>query len=88
MMDYPIDYTHYSTSEIIDIVQFLNHIEQYHASTKPINLKHIIQQYQRYQAIINNKAEEKKIDKAFQKQTNHSIYHTMQEIIKKTDSVK
>ncbi len=81
-MDYPIDYEHYDTDEIIDIVEFLNMLEQYIDNKATVDEDALVNQYTKFKAILNNKSEEKRIDKAFQKQTNISIYKTMQPLIK------
>ena len=86
-MEYPIDYSIYSVDEIVEIVEFLNLIEQYNPSNTQLNPV-LIKKYARYQAIINNKAEEKSIDKAFKKQTNLSVYETMKAIMNNEDSAK
>lgn len=81
-MDYPIDYDHYDTDEIIDIVEFLNLLEQYSVDKHAVDEATLIDQYNTFKSILNNKSEEKRIDKAFQKQTDISIYKTMQPLIK------
>jgi uncharacterized protein YktA (UPF0223 family) len=81
-MDYPIDYDHYDTDEIIDIVEFLNMLEQYSENRSNVDESELIEQYNVFKSILNNKSEEKRIDKAFQKQTNISIYKTMQPFVK------
>lgn len=81
-MDYPIDYDHYDINEIIDIVEFLNMLEHYSANKQDVDDDALIEQYKVFKSILNNKSEEKRIDKAFQKQTDISIYKTMQSLIK------
>ncbi|MFW6319082.1 MAG: UPF0223 family protein [Bacillota bacterium] len=81
-MDYPIDYDHYETDEIIDIVEFLNMLERYSIDKHAVDETTLIEKYALFKSIINNKAEEKRIDKAFQQQTNISIYKTMQTLLK------
>lgn len=81
-MDYPIDYDHYETEEIIDIVEFLNMLEQYSVDKLAVDETTLIEQYNVFKSILNNKSEEKRIDKAFQKQTDISIYKIMQPLVK------
>lgn len=68
-MDYPIDYTLYSTDEIIELVGFLHLLEQEHAHPGNIPPEALQAAYKKFRNIINNQAEEKKIAKAFEKQT-------------------
>ncbi|MFP4287184.1 MAG: UPF0223 family protein [Candidatus Izemoplasmataceae bacterium] len=79
-MDYPIDYSAYSTDEIIDIIDFLNHVEAYHKNPKAIDKIELKKKHEKFRSIIHNLTEEKKIDKAFLKLTNVSIYQTMKDL--------
>ncbi len=79
-MDYPIDYSLYSKEEIIDIIEFLNLLERYHDSNNAVSPTDVLKAYHIFSTIVNNKAEEKKIDAAFEKQTGFSIYKTIKEL--------
>lgn len=68
-MDYPIDYALYTTDEIIELVGFLHLLEQEHAHPKTIPAEALQAAYTRFRDVVNNQAEEKKITKAFEKQT-------------------
>ncbi|TVP94724.1 MAG: hypothetical protein EA374_05795 [Acholeplasmatales bacterium] len=68
-MDYPIDYTLYSTEEIIEIVGFLHLLEQNQAHPGMLPAEALKAAYARFRAVVNSPAEEKKIAKAFAKQT-------------------
>lgn len=79
-MDYPIDYSLYSTEEIVKLVEFMHLIEQYHDPEYTVNDQSVLSKYHDFTTIINNQAEEKKIGKAFEKQTGLSIYKTIKTI--------
>ena len=75
-VEYKIDYSLYTTEEIIDIIEFLNTLEM----PQDNNDETLLEKYTRFKNIINNQAEEKKIDQAFYKQTGISIYKTIQKL--------
>ena len=79
-MEYPIDYEQYTTEEIIKIIAFLSALETYQNHPKEVSVESLKTKYQTYRNIINNLSEEKRIDQAFEKQTNISIYQTMKKI--------
>ncbi len=83
-MDYPIDYDAYTTEEIVEIIAFLHALEQ-HKFGDEISADELLSRYNTYRSILNNKAEEKRIDKAFESQTGIAIYQTMN-AIKKSSS--
>jgi len=77
---FPIDYEAYDTDELADIAEFLALIEAYHRSKKAVEPSELKTKHERFREIVNSIAEEKRIDKLFEKQTGISIYHTMKEI--------
>ncbi|MFW5893002.1 MAG: UPF0223 family protein [Bacillota bacterium] len=78
---YPLDFEAYSTQEIEAVTRFLSMIEAYHdQDAKTPSDQALKKAYDAYRSILNSRAEEKRIDKAFEKQTGLSIYHTMQSI--------
>ena len=79
-MEYPIDYEHYTTEEIIKLVDFLSALEDYKENPKLVDKELLKDKYGVYRKILNNLSEEKKIDQAFEKQTNISIYQTMKNL--------
>lgn len=79
-MDYPIEYAAYSTDEIIQLIDFLNALEQFDKNPKTQDKDALKKKYASFKSILNNKTEEKKIDKAFLKLTNVSIYQTMKNL--------
>lgn len=79
-MDYPIDYASYSTDEIIAIIDFLNAIELFSNNPKAFDAETLKKKHSLFQSILNNKTEEKKMDKAFYQLTNVSIYQTMKNL--------
>lgn len=75
-MRFPVDFDAYTTQEITFLVDFLHRVDRVgHGTMKSDGL---LEDYKRFQAILNSKAEEKRIDKAFAQQTGVSIYKTMQ----------
>lgn len=78
-VEYPIDFEQYDTEEVVTIVEFLNMVERFHEG-EPIETETLKQAHATFQSIIANKAEEKRIDKAFEKQTGHSIYQTLKKL--------
>ncbi|MCF7925920.1 MAG: UPF0223 family protein [Candidatus Izimaplasma sp.] len=78
MYTYPIDYEQFTTVEIIEIVSFLNLVEE--ANEGKVDKNKLIQQYQNYQSIVNSKAMEKQIDKAFKNVSGYSVYQTIKTI--------
>jgi uncharacterized protein YktA (UPF0223 family) len=78
MYTYPIDYELYTKEEIIDIIDFLQAIEQ--ANESSIKHDDLRDKYQVYRQIIRSKSMEKQIDKAFKKASGYSIYQTMKQI--------
>ncbi|MFU8787295.1 MAG: UPF0223 family protein [Candidatus Izemoplasmataceae bacterium] len=79
-MNYPIDYEHYTTEEIIKIVEFLSLLEDYKVNPKHVDVEMLKAKYHTYRKILNNQSEEKTIDQAFEKQTQISIYQTMKKL--------
>ncbi len=77
---FPIDYEAYDTDELADIAGFLALIEAYHRSKKAVDESELKAKHARFQEIVNSIAEEKRIDKRFEKQTGISIYRTMKGI--------
>lgn len=75
MFNYPIDYTLYSTEEIVEIIEFLSMIED--ANNKNVDAKVLLGKYRNYTNIINAKSTLKKIDSDFLKVSGYSIYKTI-----------
>ena len=79
-MDYPIDYTQYTKEEIIELVSFLHSIEQYALDPKSVSQTELIKHHKTFCTILNNRSEEKRIDKLFKNQTGFSIYDIITKI--------
>ncbi len=77
---YPIDFEAYERDELIEIVEFLALLEQYHDERGNVSAEKLKQAHGRFREIVNSIAEEKRIDKAFAKQTGISIYQTMKNL--------
>ena len=78
MYTYPIDYDLYSMDEIVDIIDFLQAIEQ--ANESKIDSNVLLKKYDKYRKIIKSISMEKQIDKQFQKVSGYSIYKTIKKI--------
>lgn len=78
---FPIDFDAYTTEEIEALVTFLSMIEAYHSGgrEKP-TVAELKDAHSTYRTILNNKSEEKRIDRAFERQTGISIYRTMKTV--------
>lgn len=79
-LTYPLDFDQYSIDEIEALVSFLAMIETFHETPNKISKHRLIEKHQTFQSILNNKSEEKRIDRQFKKQTGISIYRTMQSL--------
>ena len=77
--DYIIDYDMFSVEEIVKIISFMKLIED--TKRKKVSKQVLIEKYNEYRTILNNKALEKQYDKMLLKKSNVSIYDTMKNII-------
>ncbi len=71
---YPIDHT-WTTDEIIDVIQFFQHIET--AYEKGISREIIMTSYRRFKEIVPSKSEEKKLFNQFEEESGYSSYHAV-----------
>lgn len=81
VQEYFLDYELFDTTEIIKITAFYKLIVNINKG-KSFKKEDIINKYNEYRSIINNKSLEKKYDSEFEKLYNCSIYKTMQNILK------
>lgn len=77
--DYIIDFDMFSVKETITIINFMHLIEE--TKNRKINKTLLIEKYNEYRTILNNKSLEKKYDKMLYKKSNISIYETMKNIL-------
>lgn len=77
--DYLIDYDMFNVEEIVKIISFMKLIED--TKRKKVSKQLLIEKYNEYRTILNNKALEKQYDKMLLKKSNVSIYDTMKNII-------
>ncbi|MFW6298348.1 MAG: UPF0223 family protein, partial [Bacillota bacterium] len=62
---YPLDFEAYSIEEIESITRFLSMVEAYHDQEEKTPRNEALKKaYQTYRSILNNRSEEKRIDKA------------------------
>jgi uncharacterized protein YktA (UPF0223 family) len=78
--EYLIDYDMFSVEEIVKIVNFFKLIENINKN-KRYKKDDVIEKYNEYRNILNNKSLEKQYDKMMEKRSNVSIYQTMKMII-------
>ncbi len=77
---YPLDFEQYTPAELADLIGFLDDVEAYTKGRGHIDEKRLIEQYATFKNILNNNAEEKRIDREFKRLTGISIYKTMRKI--------
>lgn len=80
LKEYKIDYDMFSLEEIVKIVSFFELIKKVNNKRK-YNKEEVINKYNEYRSILNNKALEKKYDKMLYDLDKISIYHTMKDIM-------
>lgn len=68
---YPIDY-HWSTQEIVDVINFFQQIESVYE--KGLKREVLMSAYRRFKEIVPSKAEEKKLCNEFQEISGYSSY--------------
>ncbi|MBQ8293029.1 MAG: UPF0223 family protein [Bacilli bacterium] len=77
-IDYQIDYDLFKVEEIVKIINFFKLIER--NKHHKISKEELINSYNEYRNILNNKSLEKQYDKMLQKQIGVSIYQTMKDL--------
>ena len=77
--DYLIDYDMFTVEEIVKIIGFMKLIED--TKRKKVSKQLLIEKYNEYRTILNNKTLEKQYDKMLLKKSNISIYDTMKNIL-------
>ena len=80
LKEYKIDYDMFSLEEIVKIVSFFELIKKVNNKRK-YNKEEVINKYNEYRNILNNKSLEKKYDKMLYDLDKISIYHTMKDIM-------
>lgn len=68
---YPLDFS-WSTEEISSVLSFLNKVEL--AYENKVDAMELLTSYRLFKQVVRSKAEEKQIDKAFEKASGYSIY--------------
>lgn len=75
MYTFPIDYDFYEQDEVVILVEFLAMIED--ANTGKVDKNVLLKKYNQFRSIVNNVAEEKTIDRDFEKLSGYSIFKTI-----------
>ena len=78
--EYAIDYDMFTVEEIVKIVNFFKIIENINKNRR-YKKDEVIEKYNEYRNILNNKSLEKQYDKMMEKRSNVSIYQTMKMVI-------
>ena len=78
--EYAIDYDMFTVEEIIKIVNFFKIIENINKNRR-YKKDEVIEKYNEYRNILNNKSLEKQYDKMMEKRSNVSIYQTMKMVL-------
>ncbi len=74
---YPIDYAEYDTEEITRLIAFLDYIDAIGKGRIEPDPRELRNRHREFRSIVNNKTEEKRIDRSFEKLTGVSIYKTV-----------
>lgn len=77
--EYKIDYDIFTALELIKIIQFFSLIEK--TKTSNVNKDLLIEKYNEYRKILNNKSLEKQYDKMLYEKSKVSIYQVMKNLI-------
>lgn len=78
MYSYPIDYTEFSSEEVIVLIEFFSLIED--ANEGKLNKVQLLKKYNEYRSILNSVSYEKKLEREFKKASGYSIYQTIKKI--------
>jgi uncharacterized protein YktA (UPF0223 family) len=78
--EYAIDYDMFTVEEIVKIVNFFKIIENINKNRR-YKKDEVIEKYNEYRNILNNKSLEKQYDKMMEKRSNVSIYQTMKMVL-------
>ena len=78
--EYTIDYDMFSLEEVVKIISFFKTIENINKNKK-YKKDAVIEKYNEYRSILNNKSLEKQYDKMLEKRSNVSIYQTMKMVM-------
>ncbi|TWT16763.1 UPF0223 family protein [Streptococcus sp. sy010] len=73
---YPIDVS-WSTSELTAVLHFLGLVEQ--AYEGHVTAENLLEAYQAFKQVVPSKAQEKQLDREFEKNSGYSTYRAVQE---------
>lgn len=71
---YPLD-INWSTDDITSVLHFLNQVELAYESK--VDAQKLLEAYKLYKTIVTSKAQEKQIDKEFEKSSGYSTYQAV-----------
>lgn len=74
--NYPLD-INWSTDEITSVLHFLSHVELAYESK--VNVKQLLEAYSEFKKVVSSKAQEKQVDREFEKNSGYSTYKVVQE---------
>ena len=78
--EYTIDYDMFSLEEVVKIISFFKTIENINKNRR-YKKDDVIEKYNEYRNIINNKSLEKKYDKMLLEKSKVSIYEVVKDLI-------
>ncbi|TWT12395.1 UPF0223 family protein [Streptococcus sp. sy004] len=73
---YPMDVS-WSTSELTAVLHFLGLVEQ--AYEGHVTVENLLEAYQAFKQVVPSKAQEKQLDREFEKNSGYSTYRAVQE---------
>lgn len=73
--NYPLD-INWSTDDITSVLHFLNQVEL--AYEGKVNAQNLLQAYSAFKKVVPSKAQEKQIDREFEKSSGYSTYKVVQ----------
>ncbi|TWS95645.1 UPF0223 family protein [Streptococcus sp. sy018] len=73
---YPIDVS-WSTSELTAVLHFLGLVEQAYEGN--VTVENLLEAYQAFKQVVPSKAQEKQLDREFEKNSGYSTYRAVQE---------
>ncbi len=71
---YPLDYT-WTTDEMATVIRFFNAVEK--AYENQIAVEEFLASYQAFKSIVPGKAQEKQLDREFEKVSDYSTYRAV-----------
>lgn len=84
--DYPLDLS-WSADEMATVIAFFNAVEDFNEKPKSVSSDSFLSAYRAFKAIVPSKAQEKQLDKEFEKVSGYSTYQAVQQLTKKEGKI-